>query len=412
MHVLIHIKIIEARKYYKWIFIGLIFLLCIFSVRVFLLDTKDVIVKASSLEKDSNFVQAEKFHIDNHLLIYIFNKSLAAIEVNYRKDHPKALYKDAMALFIRKVVNFDYKKPETLFKAQLSVLNEVDDDLAELQDHYAYDDDKNQKDQKDVDINSDKNIDSKHSSSTEASSSVNSNLKDNTQAVMNVQKSKGIEVLNSSAQMPDKVQLDMSKPFIYIYHTHGTESYMPETIGNFHSTNRKYTVRAVGDHLTKHLMDKGYKVIHNETLHDYPSYQRSYARSLNTLNTSLEKNPSLRIVFDIHRDAAPDTQDARKNSYVVINNEKVAKFSIVVGTKNPNAKQLKKFAEYIKAKCDARYPGLAKKTILKEFKFNQYRSDYYALIEIGNTKNNIDETLNTTKYLAEVLSEVIEDIKK
>ena len=58
------------------------------------------------------------------------------------------------------------------------------------------------------------------------------------------------------------------------------------------------------------------------------------------------------------------------------------------------------------------YPGLAKATITKDFRFNQYNSDYYALIEVGNTANNIEEALRTSKYLAEIIDSVIQDIRE
>jgi len=50
--------------------------------------------------------------------------------------------------------------------------------------------------------------------------------------------------------------------------------------------------------------------------------------------------------------------------------------------------------------------------IFKPYKFNQYRSNYYALLEMGDTANHIDEAVRTAKYLAEILESVFEDIKK
>ena len=180
-----------------------------------------------------------------------------------------------------------------------------------------------------------------------------------------------IPIVTSPIKMPNKVKLSAKEPIVLIYHTHGTESYMPESVGNFHSLNEEYTVRAVGTELTKLLNKKGFNVVHDKTLHDYPSYNQSYIRALETLKNNFKKNQSIKIVLDIHRDAAPDNDEARQNSYITINNEKVAKYAIVVGTANDNAEELLTFAGYFKAVSDELYPGLAKKTIPREFKYNQ-----------------------------------------
>ncbi|WZL74617.1 stage II sporulation protein P [Clostridiaceae bacterium 35-E11] len=417
------IKVIEIKKYYKWISICLTCIMCILSFRVLILDTKDMIVKANGAGKTQKFVQADKEkNISNDLLILMMNKTIPAMEVKYKEENGYSSYREVIKLALGKLINFDYEDPKTLLKAQISMLNETDDDLAELNDYVIPENtglqNENTKNQEihyveDVTVNHGTNEDVTSEKEVPASSNVQ---KENTEAEKqstNIEEpQRPIEIVSSPIKMPDKVKLDMKEPTIFIYHTHGTESYMPEEVGNFHSLNRKYTVRAVGDVLSQQLTAKGYKVIHDDTLHDYPSYQQSYVRALETLQSNLKKNRSLKIVFDIHRDAAPENDTARENSFVVIDNKKVARFSIVIGTQNPNAAQLNTFAEYIKAKSDELYPGLAKKIIKKGFKFNQYNSDYYALIEVGNTANYIEEALKTSEYLARILDEVVKDIKE
>lgn len=390
--------------------------MCILSFRILILDTKDMMVKASGAGKTQKFVQADKQkNISNDLLILMMNKTIPAMEVKYKEEHGYNSYREVIKLALGKMINFDYEDPKTLLKAQISMLNETDDDLAELNDYSIPDYTKNQEIHyvEDLTIQDRTNHNVESQMEVPASTSTQEeNTQGANQPIHREEAIERIEIVSSPIKMPKKVELNMKKPTIFIYHTHGTESYMPETVGNFHSLNRKYTVRAVGDILSQYLTTRGYQVIHDDTLHDYPSYQQSYVRALETLQSNLKKNSSLKIVFDVHRDAAPNDQTARENSFVIINNEKVARFSIVVGTKNPNAAQLQNFAEYIKAKSDELYPGLAKKTITKEFKFNQYNSDYYALIEVGNTVNQIDEAMRTSKYLAHILDEVIKDIKK
>lgn len=414
-----NIKVIELKKYYKWVGICITCIMCILSFKIFIFNT-EIIVKASGVDKSQAVVQADKKkNISDNLFTIMINKTIPAIEVNYEKENGYSQDKEFMKLVLGKLINFDYEDPKTLFKAQISVLKDVDDDLGEQEDSFVLKDEKNNRN-KNNDIYYVKEepvikevVEEKKEPKHKAVTSSNMKV-ENTETVKDIPNKNlaPIQIVSSSIKMPNKVKLDMKKPTIFIYHTHATESYMPETIGNFHSLKRKYTTRAVGDKLSEYLSKKGYKVIHDDTVHDYPSYQQSYVRSLETLRKNLEKNTSLKIIFDIHRDAAPNNDSAREDSYITIDGQKVARYSIVVGTGNENAEKLLILSEYIKAKSDELYPGLAKKTITKPYKFNQFNSDYYALIEIGNTANYIDEALRTTKYLGEILDQVIKDINK
>lgn len=392
-------------------------IMCIVSCRMLIFDAKEIFVKANGISQ--NFVQAnaKEEHIQDSLFIQMLNKTIPALEVNYEKENGYSHDKAFIKLVLGKLVNFDYEDPKTLFKAQIPILEEADDDLAEMDDYRVLKDQGNSVAREDRMKNSlgetapnkmlEKPKEEKEVAVTSKDVKVENKEKEK---INNI--TEPIPIVSSPVKMPNKVALSGSEPIVFIYHTHATESYMPESVGNFHSLKRKFTVRAVGDQLTSYLTNKGYNVMHNDMVHDYPSYQQSYIRAADTLETNLDKNPSLKIIFDIHRDAAPNNSSARENSYVTINGEKVAKYSIVVGAKNENVEKLLTFAEYIKARSDELYPGLAKKTITKPYRFNQFNSDYYALIEIGNTANNIDEAMRTTKYVAKVLDQVIKDIKK
>ena len=94
------------------------------------------------------------------------------------------------------------------------------------------------------------------------------------------------------------------KSKVLIYHTHATESYQPVSEGNFHSVEEQGTVREVGKVLKEALDAEGIGVIHDKTLHDVPSYSKSYSRSMETIKRILDQNPSIKIVIDLHRDAA------------------------------------------------------------------------------------------------------------
>lgn len=225
----------------------------------------------------------------------------------------------------------------------------------------------------------------------------------------------GTEDQGGSSQEPTENQgpgtesadVDYSKPLVIIYHTHATESYQPVTEGNFHSLNAYGTVREVGDEMTKALEAHGIQVIHDTTIHDSPSYNQSYTRSLQTIKNLMGSNDADMIIVDLHRDAAAYAG----NVAMTFNsgNETLAQFSLVVGTGNPNAEALKRFAEQIYGTADEMYPGFGSRIIEKPYKFNQYVCDRHLLLEVGNNQNTIEQAQLAGRYFGEALAKYIKD---
>ena len=176
-------------------------------------------------------------------------------------------------------------------------------------------------------------------------------------------------------------------PQVIIYHTHSTESYMPYDESNYHREEEEGTVRDVGNVLEKELKKKGINVIHDKTLHDRPSYNESYNRSLETIQTLTKKYPTAKYVIDLHRDAA--AASATEGKYIEIDGKRVAKFSMVVGKQNDNYTELYAFAKKISEKSEKLYKGYGGAIIEQNYKYNEFVSDRALLLEIGNNKNTI-----------------------
>lgn len=399
------------------------FMMISLSINIFFINNKVIVAKAESkLDKASNEVEES----NENLFIHIINKSMSILEIDYKENGGKdsnLLIKD----FFSKAVDFDYKKPESLIKAQIPMIKDVESDIdvhVNLNGNEDYDT-HDIYDAKEIVENSNRTI---TNDSTDSETYQDTNLYEGDIQVINLDEKNDagkqqevnnqIEIVSTPVPAPKKIEHQMDKPLIFIYHTHGTESYKPETVGNYHSLNRKYTVIRVGEELKNNLENSGFKVIHDDTIHDHPSYEGSYSRSLETLNRNLKATPSLKIVFDIHRDGinqideleAASYEEIRSESCVEIDGEKVARFSIVIGGGNDNVEELKQFAYYIKAISDEMYPGFATKIIIKEskafkYKLNQYKSDYYALFEIGSNANTIEEAERASKYLSQVINQ-------
>lgn len=201
---------------------------------------------------------------------------------------------------------------------------------------------------------------------------------------------------------------------ILIYHTHSCESYTPtekysyEKSGNFRTLDKERSVIRVGSELTKYMQNYGYNVIHNTTLHDYPSYNSSYSRSYKSVSEILDKNQNLEVLFDLHRDAIGDSSYAPT---VKIGEEYAAQLMFVIGSngggaQHDNWQQNLKFAVKIQEKANELYPGLFKPIILRNSRYNQQLANGASIIEVGATGNTLEQCLVSMKYLARVLKEI------
>ena len=116
----------------------------------------------------------------------------------------------------------------------------------------------------------------------------------------------------------------------------------------------------------------------------------------------------------MHRDGYEkiDTRSDRskliKNSKIEINGKHVARFQFVIGATSKNRKQVECFARFVKAVSDHKYPGFSKDILIKQYgSYNQYLSDYAALIELGTNANTIEEAERAGYYFADVISDAL-----
>lgn len=215
----------------------------------------------------------------------------------------------------------------------------------------------------------------------------------------------------------EKINIDKTKPYIFLYHTHATESYIPFVDDTYYSENNEKNVVKIGDTLLTVLKANGHNVKHSQNHHDRPSYNQSYTRSLKTIQDAKNEESNLLFFFDIHRDGidrnAPYYQSFFDKSKTIINGKEVATFSLVVGPDTPNYEKVLDFAKFIKIVADMMYPDLCTGIIVKPYgKFNLYISDYSALIEIGSNLNTLDEANKCVKYVGEILDTVLRSLEK
>ncbi|PWL93201.1 MAG: hypothetical protein DBY08_05710 [Clostridiales bacterium] len=218
--------------------------------------------------------------------------------------------------------------------------------------------------------------------------------------ITDLKKDESAEIDN---QQPD---VSSGEPEVLIVHTHATESYLPQSGGNFHSKDEENTVRDVGNVLAQTLEKQGIAVVHDKTLHDYPSYNNSYGRSYATTQELLEKYPSVKCVIDLHRDAiAAETPAAT----VSVGGRTCAKYSYVVSTGTVTYQSNLNFVKTLNEIAKSRYNGFTGKVIERSYKYNQDLSSQYILLEIGYNRNQIEDCRNTADIIGNVLGEALKN---
>ena len=213
----------------------------------------------------------------------------------------------------------------------------------------------------------------------------------------------------------NKVKLDKEKPYILMYHTHASEAFLTDEKGIYHNSDLTKNIVSIGNVITKVLEANGNLVDHDETMHDLPSYNNSYNRSINTVNKKKSEQANLKFFLDIHRDGVDDDAEYKerflKKARITINGVSTATFSLVIGPDTPNYDSVLSFAKYIKAVSDTLYPNLCTGIIIKPVgKYNLYASDYSALIEVGSNLVTLEEANESAKLVGEILSLVINSI--
>lgn len=213
------------------------------------------------------------------------------------------------------------------------------------------------------------------------------------------------------------VNKGINSPQMLIYHTHTSEAYMDEDVDYFYESfysrtnNNDFNVVAVGDAIAEVLNKRGIKTIHDTTVHD-TSYNGSYDRSVQTVQSNMEKYDDIKVVLDIHRDAI-GTDECKVKPTFEYNGKKGAQIMILSGCDTDGEMGFESwennlnFALKIQNKAESMYPGMTRPISFDYFAYNEYVCDGSLLIEIGAEANSIDEAVYSGELLGNVLSEVL-----
>lgn len=210
-------------------------------------------------------------------------------------------------------------------------------------------------------------------------------------------------------QMPLSWDLTQGGPKVLILHSHGSESYQKtenytETT-RYRTLNTQYNMISVGDRLAQLLEDGGIEVIHDRTVHDYPSYTDAYNQSRKSVKKYLEQYPDICLVLDLHRDALQDSKGNQIGYTVEVDGADAAKVMLVVGTdagglNHPDWKQNMALAVKLHAQLEKTAPGLCRPISFRSQRFNQDLSTGALILEVGAAGNTRQEALNSIQQVA------------
>lgn len=231
------------------------------------------------------------------------------------------------------------------------------------------------------------------------------------------------KIKDTAAQKPNfNIKADGSIE-VLIMHTHATESYQDKVSPWFdkdyaaRSTDNSRNMTSVGDRIEQELKKAGIGVIHDRTLHDYPSYNGSYERSAVTVKRILKENPTIKIVLDVHRDAIQPDADNMISPVTTIEGKRAAQVMIISGCDNgklnmPNYLENLKFSAMLQYEMESKYKTLTRPILFDYRKYNQDLTTGSILIEVGGHANTTDEAQYSGELIGKALVSGLLKLKK
>lgn len=217
--------------------------------------------------------------------------------------------------------------------------------------------------------------------------------------------------------LPFSVEVGTDTPQVLIMHTHTTETYelaersWCDPAFSARSTDLSVNMAAVGAELAAQLNAAGICTLHDTTLHDYPSYNGSYAKSNATVRSYLERYPTIKVVIDVHRDAIQRDDGTRIKPVAVIDGMKSAQVMIICGAdvngNLPNFRQNLRFASRWQDKMESMFPGLTRPVLFDYRYYNQDLTTGSLLIEVGGHANTLEEAKYAGRMAGQALAALL-----
>lgn len=220
-----------------------------------------------------------------------------------------------------------------------------------------------------------------------------------------------------SALLTQSLSWDLSSnvPTVLILHTHGTESYTktPDTQyknygGSYRTDDERYNMISIGQALAQQLEQAGIGVIHDRTMHDKDDYLDAYSNARAATESYLKRYPTIRLILDLHRDAAEYADGTQWATSATVDGKKSAQLMFVVGTDasgnlHPHWQQNLSVAEKLQILLERRSSGVTRPIDLRSQRFNHDLSPAAFIVEVGAAGNTHPEAMLAVSVLGDAI---------
>ncbi len=213
-----------------------------------------------------------------------------------------------------------------------------------------------------------------------------------------------------------------NSPLVLIIHTHGTEAYAEEGIDYYvddggeisRTQDTEKNIVAIGKLMAEILNEEGINTVHCDIMHDKESYQDSYIRAAESIKSYIAKYPTIKYVFDVHRDAILKADGSLVKAVTEIDGESVAQVMTVVGSNYkganfPDWENHLALALRLKSKLGESYEKLSRPVYLRGAAYNQQYTEGSLLLEIGSSGNTLNEAKRAAELVAYALADIIKE---
>ena len=213
--------------------------------------------------------------------------------------------------------------------------------------------------------------------------------------------------IGSLMARPLSWNLRQEEPTVLILHTHTTESYTRteedyREVSDWRTLEEGYNMLAIGELVGNILEENGIGVVHCREINDYPSYNGSYTRSRKAVRELLTENPGIRLVLDLHRDAAGEGRNQLR-TLAEVEGETSAQLMVVIGTNHKDYEENLSLGLKLHARLEHQAEGIMRPLQLRPQRFNQDLSPGALLIEVGAAGNTHREARTAARELAEAI---------
>lgn len=205
---------------------------------------------------------------------------------------------------------------------------------------------------------------------------------------------------------------------VLIVHTHGTEAYTPDGVlsddpddpYSTRSSDNTENVVSVGAVMAEIFEKNGIKTLHCDIALDttVDDYKNAYTASKKIIKDALDEHPSIKYVFDVHRDGLLLSSGEKAKVICEVDGKLAAQVMCVVGTDSlgddhENWEENLSFALLLQRTLEEKYTDLCRPSNIKKSTYNQQYTPYSLLLEMGTDGNTLEEAQYTAEIVAKEL---------